>query len=244
MDTMTDRNLYVSRQIVLFMRMGVLFSGGKDSALALYRALKRDEIVCLISIISENRFSYMFHTPNIGITYLQAQSIGLPIIQHHSEGEKEKELEDLRHAFQEAIKRYEIEGIVTGAIESVYQATRIQTLCHELDVWCFNPLWLKNQETLLYEIMDKGFEVIISGVYAYPFTEKWLGRTMDRGTITELIQFREKYGISPSGEGGEIETTVLDAPYFNKRIQVLDFTREFDKNTGVFSIKDACLVDK
>ena len=226
------------------MRLGVLFSGGKDSTLALYRAMKREEIVCLITIISENRFSYMFHTPNISITSLQAQSIGLPLITQHSRGEKETELEDLRNAFREAIKRYKIEGIVTGAIESVYQATRIQALCHELDLWCFNPLWLTDQTALLHEITANRFEVIISGVYAYPLTEKWLGRRIDRRTITELLRLQEKYAISPSGEGGEIETTVLDAPFFTKKIQILDFTREFDKNTGIFKIKNACLVDK
>ncbi|MBU7032382.1 MAG: diphthine--ammonia ligase [Theionarchaea archaeon] len=226
------------------MRLGVLFSGGKDSTLALYRAREREETVCLITIISENRFSYMFHTPNISITSLQAQSMGLPLITQHSRGEKETELEDLRNAFGEAIKRYEIEGIVTGAIESVYQATRIQVLCHELDLWCFNPLWLSDQKALLHEIIANKFEVIISGVYAYPLTENWLGRRIDRRTITELLRLQEKYAISPSGEGGEIETTVLDAPFFTKKIQIVDFTRECDKNTGIFSIKDAYLVDK
>jgi len=226
------------------MNLGMLFSGGKDSALALHEAMKKNDIACLISVISENRYSYMFHTPNITLTQLQAQSIGIPLIHYSSQGEKEKELQDLARALQEAIDRYDVEGIVTGAIQSVYQATRIQKLCHELDLWCFNPLWLKNQHTLLYELIETGFEVIISGVYAYPFTREWLGRMLDRTTIKELVQLQRKYGISPSGEGGEIETTVLDAPYFNQKIQVLSSQTEFNKYTGQYIITDACLVDK
>jgi ABC transporter with metal-binding/Fe-S-binding domain ATP-binding protein len=226
------------------MRLGVLFSGGKDSALALYEAMKTDEVICLISIISENRFSYMFHTPTIEMTELQARCMELPLIQHPSKGEKEKELKDLKHALQEAMDVHEVEGIVTGAIESVYQAVRIHTLCHALDIWCFNPLWLKDQKTLLYELVDTGFEIIISGVFAYPLSEEWLGRAIDKHTIEELVQLQEKYAISPSGEGGEIETLVLDAPYFKKKIEIMDSVTEFDKNTGFLSVTKAHLVDK
>ena len=55
------------------MRLGVLFSGGKDSTYALLKAKEKNEVVCLISIISENKESYMFHTPNIDITKMQSE---------------------------------------------------------------------------------------------------------------------------------------------------------------------------
>jgi ABC transporter with metal-binding/Fe-S-binding domain ATP-binding protein len=168
----------------------------------------------------------------------------LPLIQFPSKGEKEKELGDLKSALQKAIDDHGVRGIVTGAIESVYQAARIQTLCHELDLWCFNPLWLKDQKRLLYELITIGFEIIISGVFAYPLTEEWLGRIIDENTIEELIQLHEKFNISPSGEGGEIETLVLDAPYFKKKIEILDSVTECDKNSGFLSITKAFLVNK
>jgi len=50
--------------------------------------------------------------------------------------------------------------------------------------------------------------------------------------------------LSPSGEGGEIETTVLDAPLFKKKIDVLDYSIEAKGNSGVFRIKQARLVSK
>jgi diphthine-ammonia ligase len=225
------------------MRLGVLFSGGKDSTLALHKAAEKEEVMCLITLISENKESYMFHTPNIELTKLQAEALGLPLIKKVTAGEPEKELKDLEEAIAQAIKSFKINGVVTGAVESVYQAARIQQICNSLSVWCFNPLWKRNQQALLEEIVAEGFNVIISGVFAYPLDENWLGKQIDEKIIARLSALNREYGLSPSGEGGEIETTVLDAPLFNKKIQVLDCEVEAKGNSGVFRIKQARLTE-
>ena len=226
------------------MQLGVLFSGGKDSTLALHLAAEKEEVVCLITILSKNKESYMFHTPNIDITALQAEALGLPQITKTTEGEKEKELSDLEDAIAEAARKFQIEGIVTGAVESAYQAERVQRICNRLGLWCFNPLWKHDQKALLEELLKKQFKVIISGVFAYPLDEKWLGKQIDTQLIDRLADLQQKYGLSPSGEGGEIETTVLDAPLFKKKIDVLDYSIEAKGNSGVFRIKQARLVSK
>ncbi len=226
------------------MKLGVLFSGGKDSTFALHMAAEKEEIACLITLISKNEESYMFHTPNIGITELQAESMGFPILQRITEGKKEDELADLKTALAEAIRDYNVEGIVTGAVESVYQSERIQRICSQLDVWCFNPLWKRNQKEHLEEIVAKGYEVIISGVFAYPLDGTWLGKRIDRDLISRLATLAEDFGISPSGEGGEIETTVLDAPLFKKRIEILKSEIDARGNSGVLNIKQARLTYK
>jgi len=226
------------------MRLGVLFSGGKDSTLALLKAMEKEEVVCLISIVSKNMESYMFHTPNISLTKLQATAIGLPLIQKSTEGRREEELEDLEAAIKEAKGRFKIDGVVTGAIESVYQAERIQRICHNLDLWCFNPLWKRNQQELLEEIVKSNFEVIISGIFAYPLDKSWLGKEIDEELIVKLVELEKQYGLSPSGEGGEIETTVLDAPMFRKRIEVVDFEVRAEENVGLFVINKARLMKK
>jgi len=225
-------------------KLGVLFSGGKDSSLALLKSIEREEVVCLISILSKNSESYMFHTPNIHLTQMQADSMGIPLIQKETEGIESIELSDLRDAVEKARDVYGIEGIVSGAIESVYQAERIQRICHRLDLFCFNPLWKKNQEELLQELVANRFKIIISGIFAYPLNESWLGREIDRKVIDELIIIKQKYGISPSGEGGEIETTTLDASFFKKRIEVVEYEIEYERNAGVFLIEKARLVEK
>lgn len=226
------------------MKLAVLFSGGKDSTLALLKAMEREEAVCLISVISRNKESYMFHTPNIELTELQAEAIGLPLIRRLTEGRKEEELHDLKQAIGQARETFDVEGVVTGAVESTYQAARIQRICHRLSLWCFNPLWKMSQQELLNEIVKKGFKVIVSGVFAYPLDKSWLGKEMDGEMIRRLVTLQTEYGISISGEGGEIETTVLDAPLFKRRIRLLDFAVESDGTSGVFHIKKARLTEK
>jgi ABC transporter with metal-binding/Fe-S-binding domain ATP-binding protein len=226
------------------MRLGVLFSGGKDSTLALHYAKEKEEVACLITLFSENKESYMFHTPNIDITALQAEALDLPQIAKTTPGEKEKELSDLEEAIAEAAAEFQIQGVVTGAVESVYQAERVQRICNRLDLWCFNPLWKRDQKALLEEILERRFKVVISGVFAYPLDEKWLGKQIDAALISRLLDLQREYGISPSGEGGEIETTVLDAPQFKKKIEILDYTTEAKANSGVFKINRARLVEK
>jgi diphthine-ammonia ligase len=226
------------------MKLGVLFSGGKDSTLALHKAAEKEEVACLITLVSENKESFMFHTPNIDVTALQAEALGLPLVQKTTAGKPEAELKDLEEAIAQAVKAYNIAGVVSGAIESVYQSERIQRICNRLGVWCFNPLWKRNQKALLEEIVAKGFKVIISGVFAYPLDSTWLGKELNAELIGKLLRLEKEFGVSPSGEGGEIETTVLDAPLFKKKIEILDYEVDAKGNSGVFRIKQARLVAK
>jgi diphthine-ammonia ligase len=226
------------------MKLGVLFSGGKDSTLALHKAAEKEDVACLITLVSENKESFMFHTPNIDVTALQAEALGLPLIQKVTAGKPEAELKDLEEAITQAVKAYSIEGVVSGAVESVYQSERIQRICNRLGVWCFNPLWQRNQKALLEEIVAKGFKVLVSGVFAYPLDSTWLSKELDAELIGKLLHLEKEFGLSPSGEGGEIETTVLDAPLFKKKIEVLDYEVDAKGNSGVFRIKQARLVAK
>ena len=226
------------------MKLGVLFSGGKDSTLALHKAAEKEQVACLITVLSENPESYMFHTPNIHITALQAKAVDLPLITKITEGKKEDELKDLERAIADAVDQQGIEGVVTGAVESVYQAERVQRICNNLDLWCFNPLWKRNQRLLLEELIEKEFSVIISGIFAYPLDETWLGKQIDAELIDRLVKLEKEFSISPSGEGGEIETTVLDAPLFEKKIEILASERKAKGNSGIFKITKASLVTK
>jgi diphthine-ammonia ligase len=97
---------------------------------------------------------------------------------------------------------------------------------------------------LLEEVVRSGMKVIISSVSAEPFDESWLGREIDSRTILELVEMRNRYGISPSGEGGEIETTVLDAPFFRGRIEIAESGKKFKDYSGVFEIRKASVVEK
>jgi len=225
------------------MKLGVLFSGGKDSCFVLKEASAKHEVVCLLSIFSENKESYMFHTPNIKLTKLQSQAINIPILTRNTKGKKELELRDLKFLIQEAKEKYNIEGIVTGAVESVYQATRIQKICNQLDLWCFNPIWQKDQLELLRELVNLDFEVLITGVFGYPLDDSWLGKRIDNKIIAELKKLFQKYKLNPAGEGGELETTVLNGPIFHKRLVVKSYKKEYSNYSGVFEIEEVELSD-
>ncbi len=227
------------------MKVGVLFSGGKDSCLALHRAQEAGyEIGCLISIISKNPESYMFHVPNIELCALQAEAMELPLLQVETEGEKEVELEDLRNAIAKTKDDVDIEGIVTGAVGSTYQATRIQTICDQLDLWCFNPLWQIDQLQLLQEILDLDFDIRIAGVFGYPLDASWLGQSIDTAMVKRLADLWETIGLNPAGEGGEIETLAVDGPIFRKKLKILDARFDYENHAGTYQVVDAVLEEK
>lgn len=148
------------------MRSAVLFSGGKDSTLALHYALQSTSVKCLISVISENPESFMFHTPNIKLVKKQAECIGLPLVLQKTKGVKEKELADLETALKKAKQRFGIEAVFTGALASVYQASRVQKICDSLGLNCINPLWQQSQLDVLQELQEKKIRAVIVGVFA------------------------------------------------------------------------------
>ena len=205
------------------MKLAILFSGGKDSCYSAYLAKKQGhEISCLISIQSENPDSYMFHTPSILSTEKQAKIMNIPLIIQKTKGKKEFELVDLEKAVKKAKSKFGIEGIVTGALRSVYQSSRIQKICDKLNLKCFNPLWQKDEIKYLNELIKNKFKIIITAIAAYPLSEKWLGREIDKKFIDEVQVLEQKYKINPAGEGGEFETFVLDCPLFTKSLKIKD----------------------
>ncbi|MDD5133102.1 MAG: TIGR00289 family protein [Candidatus Nanoarchaeia archaeon] len=226
------------------MKLGVLFSGGKDSCYALFKAMQEHEVVCLISLMSKNKESYMFHTPNINLVEKQAECLDLPIIIQETKGIKEEELKDLEKVIKEAIKKYKIEGLVTGAIESVYQSSRIQKICDKLNIKCINPLWKKNIEEYWNELIKNGFEIIITAVAAQGLDESWLGKKIDLKNLEELKKLSKKYQFHLGFEGGEAETLVINGPIFKKKINILKAKKEFKDNSGVYTIEHIEIIKK
>jgi len=219
------------------MRLGVLFSGGKDSCYALELASEEHEISCLITVNSDNKDSYMFHTPAIEWTKIQAESMGIPHLFGRTPGVEEDELKDLKILIKKAVSDYDIEGIVTGAIASVYQSTRIQQICADLNLWCFNPLWQSSQTELLLNLISGGYEICITAVAADYLDESWLGKYITVETISELLVLANKHKINPAGEGGEFETFVLNSPLFKKKLSISDSIRHFSRDSGRLEIR-------
>ena len=193
-----------------------------------------DDVKYLLSIKSQNDESYMFHVPNIHLTDLQAEAIGIPIIEIKTAGVKEEELEDLKEGFKQ-LKSLGIEAIYTGALFSTYQKSRIERLADEIGIEAISPYWHKDPKEYMDLVIDSGFKVIISGVFAYGLDESWLGRLIDKDSLAELEKISEKTYL---------ETLVIDGPIFKKRIEILDADVDWHVDNGTYNITDARLIDK
>jgi len=227
------------------MKLASLLSGGKDSLYATFLVNQEGyDIAYIINIISENPDSYMFHVPNANLVRYQAKSMGIPLIEKTTKGEKEAELKDLEDAIRKV--RFRVDGIVSGAVMSTYQKSRVDAICRNFGLLSIAPLWMRNPEELLRDMLRAGFEIMITAVAAEGLTEEWLGRKLDERCIDDLMKLNKKHGISINGEGGEYETFVLDCPLFHKKIEITDTEKIWDSRTrsGVLRINRIEMVEK
>ena len=223
------------------MRLAALVTGGKDSILALYRAQKMGHTIeVLATMIPKRSDSYMFHFPNIHLTDHISRAVDIPLVKAETSGIKETELIDLK----KLLASLDVDGVVSGAILSSYQKERIGRICEELGLESVTPLWHQDPYNLMKELIDLKFKVIIVGVYAYGLDQTWLGKEIDTETLEKLVELNEKFQISLVGEGGEYESLVLDAPFFKKRIEIVQAEATYENLSGVLVVKEARLVDK
>ena len=235
------QKLYQRSSIIASMRLAGLLSGGKDSVYAAHLAQEEGHTLAyLVSLRSLNPDSYMFHTVNISLTKLQADAWGIPYVEAETMGVKEEELNDLKTA----LKGLDVDGVITGAIASKYQADRIDRLCKELDLYHYHPLWGRNREGLLDDMLDADMKIIFSAVAAYGLDKSWLGEPLTHERITLLKELNQKYGVDLCGEGGEYESLVIDAPWFKKRIKINASEKTWDNTSGRYHIHEACLEPK
>ena len=226
------------------MKSVILYSGGKDSTMAVYESLNNgDEIYALLAMVSRNDESYMFHVPDIHMVDYCSAAMEIPSIDVLTDGIKEEELDDLEEMLRK-LKDKGVEAVYSGALESVYQKSRIDKICERLELKSISPLWHRNPVEYMRQIVDLGFEDIITSVSAYGLTEEWLGKTITHKTIDEIINLNEKYGIHPTFEGGEAETLVLDAPFFDRKIVIDEADINWQFDNGTYDIKKAHLEEK
>ncbi|MHA1603087.1 MAG: TIGR00289 family protein [Candidatus Freyarchaeota archaeon] len=223
------------------MNVAVLFSGGKDSSYVIQWCIERSyNIKALVSIFPQRSDSYMYHVPNVELTELQAKAADLPHITRYSSGVKEEEIGDLVSVLQ----TLDIDGIVSGAVASEYQRSRLDLVSKKLGLSNITPLWHRNPIMMIESMIRLNFNIIFSGVYALGFNKNWLGRRLDEAVLRELIELNKRYGIDLAGEGGEYETLVLDAPFFKKTIKIVKSEKIWEGDGGYLDVQRAKLVEK
>ena len=179
----------------------------------------------------------MFHTVKVHLSSILARAIGIENVVVETSGEKELELDDLRRA----LEGLDVAGLVTGAVASTYQKSRVDNICDELGLRHVSPLWGRSSPELLDEILDVGMEVIVTAVAARGLDEGWLGRALNRAAVRELGDLSQRHGFDVCGEGGEMETLVLDAPWFGSRLEILRARKIWDGVRGSYLVEEAAL---
>ena len=230
-----------------------LFSGGKDSSWALYRALEEGLDVSRLLTVHPAGDSYMYHTPATELAELAAESVGIDLVEvwpddfgaddvDDAGAQGDAELEPMEAALREiaAEERVELAGVTAGAVESEFQTSRIRGLCDRLGIDLFAPLWREDPVALAERMFEAGFEIRIVQVAAYGLDESWLGRRYDEAALDELVDLREEYGVHPLGEGGEFETYVVDGPHMDRRIDI-EYDAVWEGDRGHVEIRNARL---
>ena len=227
------------------MRACVLFSGGKDSTFALWCATHQaHDVSCLLTFVPEREDSWMFHVPAIEWTSLQAEALSIAHVTAKTSGVKDEELAAMKEALEGLVASRGIECVVTGAVASEYQKSRVERVCDDLGIKTVNPLWKIDPAHVLKEEIDLGFKFILTACRAMGLDSSWLGRPIDKEAFNELQRLSEKDGINLVFEGGEAETFVTDAPFFARKIRILEANPIWKGDSGYLRIARAELVDK
>jgi len=201
------------------MRAAVLFSGGKDSCLALFKAREQGyEIKYLLSIIPSSYDSYMYHKPSLELLKRQAKELSIPLIIQKSSAGKEKELKDLEKILKKV--KDKVEALVIGGIASNYQAERIKKLAEKHDLKVISPLWTYNPEKLWQELLKNKFKVVITKIACDGIPKEFLGKIIDEKILEQLKELSKRYKFDLSFEGGDAETAVLFCSLFKKEIKL------------------------
>ena len=232
-----------------------LFSGGKDSSWALYRALEEGYPVERLLTVHPEGDSYMYHVPATELASLAAESVGIDLVDVRpadfeadaatDAGEQgDAELAVLEEALRELDDELPagVAGVTVGAVESEFQNSRIEAMSDRLGIETFAPLWGRDPREIAAEMLAAGFEIRVIRVAAAGLDESWLGRRLDADAIAELNELHDRYGVHLLGEGGEFETLVTDGPHMSRPIE-LDYETEFDGTRGTLRIGDAWLGD-
>ncbi|MFB6081896.1 MAG: diphthine--ammonia ligase [Halanaeroarchaeum sp.] len=226
-----------------------LFSGGKDSSWALYRALEEGLDVARLVTVHPEADSYLYHVPATDLAALAAESIGIPLVEveqtgatGESAGERgDAELEPLEGALRDlAPDLGGIAGVTAGAVESQFQTDRIRGMCERLGADLFAPLWREDPVPLAGSMLEAGFDIRIVAVAADGLDESWLGRRLDADALADLQTLNEEYGVHVLGEGGEFETLVVDGPHMDRPIDI-EGDPVWEGNRGHLAIREASL---
>lgn len=190
------------------------WSGGKDSCLALYYAIRDGgKPGALFTTLVESGERTRSHGLPLELLRAQSLALGIPLVTRPTSWENYTE------TFVAAARRFKEKGITAGVFGDIdLEAHRewVEKTCASAGILPVLPLWRRERRQLLREFLELGFKATIVVVKDGVLDRSFLGRQLDFG----LIERFERLGIDPSGEEGEFHTVVTDGPIFSSRIDL------------------------
>jgi diphthine-ammonia ligase len=201
------------------MRVLALLSGGKDSVCAVETARNAGwDVAAALVLRPAEDDAWMFHTPNLSAVAGVAECLGLPLVEAPVRTGQAEEVLDLETAVLEAKERFGLDGLVSGALASEYQRTRLDLVGHRTGLRTFAPLWHKEPKAYVSSLVSGGWDVRFSRAAAEGVPKEWVGQPLDAAKVAAMLAHKARPHVA--GEGGEYETLVLDAPCYRRRLVV------------------------
>lgn len=203
------------------------WSGGKECALATYKAMSQGhEVLYLLNFVSEDGQRSRSHGTKASVLALQAEAIGIPLIQVKTSWENYEE--NFKEAVSE-LKNKGIEGGVFGDMDLEEHREWVERVCSEVGIKAFLPLWGIKAEELIEELLKLRFKAMI---VATRLDETFLGKVLDKALVKQI----SKLGSHPCGENGEYHTFVTEGPIFRKALKITGGERKKIDNIWFWEI--------
>jgi diphthine-ammonia ligase len=195
-------------------RLCCSWSGGKDSCLALHRALSEGgQLTCLVTMLTEDGERSRSHGLAREVLEAQAASIGVPLLTASASWD------DYELAFIDLLRQAKSRGATTavfGDIDIPRHRQWEESVCQKAGLTAVLPLWQHDRMALLDHWWSAGFEARIVVARDGLVDRHYLGRILDPPTTAELAAT----GIDPCGENGEFHTLVTAGPLFRHPLQI------------------------
>jgi uncharacterized protein (TIGR00290 family) len=199
-------------------RVLLAWSGGKDSALALYelKRMENIEIAALLTTVTEGYGRISMHGVRRELLARQADAAGYPLVEIPIPQNCTND--DYERRMQQTLETYHQEGIVQAAFGDLFleevRAYRKERM-GRIGMRCMFPLWGRPTIELAKEFSDLGFRAIVVCVDTEALSGEYVGREYNEDFIKDLPR-----GVDPCGENGEFHTFVYDGPVFARQLKV------------------------
>lgn len=217
----------------------ILWTGGKDSSMALHEADQSGYCIRCLVTFAPPEPDFLAHP--LAFIKLQAQALALPHyvlpISAPFENSYETSLCRLRDEM-------DIHCVVTGDIAEVNgHPNWIRERTRPVGMSMHTPLWGRDRNALLQQLLDRGFKARVSCVNTRWLHENWIGRELTHSAIAELRMIRERTGLDLCGEEGEYHTLVIDGPQFTRGIDIRSYSKRTADSLAYMEIHESELCD-